>query len=70
MDKVWICQKFCAVSVDDCSFLISGIMDDKKKICGNCLLCLHTYLGCECSLIDNPVDYKQEACIDYISDED
>lgn len=62
MDKVWICQKFCAVSVDDCSFLIIGIMDDKKKICGNCLLCLHTYLGCECSLTDNPVDY--------ISDED
>lgn len=41
-------------------------MDEEKKCCGNCLLCVHTYLGGECGLTDNPVDYEQEGCIDHI----
>ena len=45
-------------------------MEEVNKICENCLLCLHTYLGCECSITYNPVEYGQEACIDYIPDED
>ena len=24
---------------------------------------------CECSLTDNPVDYNQSACVDYLDDE-
>ena len=44
-------------------------MDEDIKTCGTCLLCLATYLGCECSLTDNPVQATQEACIDYISEE-
>ena len=44
--------------------------DDKKRICGNCALCLHYYKGCECGLSDNTVDYDQEAYIDYIDNED
>ena len=43
--------------------------DDKKEKCGNCLLCVHTYLGCECSLSDNPVEYEQDSCIDYIAED-
>lgn len=40
-----------------------------KQKCGNCALCLHTYLGGECQLTDNTVDYEQDGCIDYISEE-
>ena len=40
--------------------------DDKTRCCGNCELCVHTYLGSECGLNDNPVDDNQAACIDYI----
>lgn len=43
--------------------------DDKKEMCGNCLLCVHTYLGCECNLSDNPVEYEQDGCIDYIAED-
>lgn len=41
----------------------------EEKKCGNCVLCLHTYLGCECSLTDNAVDFEQDGCIDYIAEE-
>ena len=37
--------------------------------CGNCLLCIHTHLGGECRLSDNPVDYNQDGCIDHISED-
>ena len=40
--------------------------DDKTRCCGNCALCVHTYLGSECGLTDNPVDDNQTVCIDYI----
>lgn len=39
---------------------------NKTKNCGNCLLCVHTNLGSECSLTDNAVDVSQDGCIDYI----
>lgn len=42
--------------------------DEVQKKCGNCLLCLHTDLGCECSLTDNQVDYEQDGCIDHIAE--
>lgn len=45
-------------------------MDEENKICGTCLLCLSTYLGCEYSLTDSAVDYTQAACIDYINEEE
>lgn len=41
----------------------------EQQKCGNCALCLHTYLGGECQLTDNTVDYEQDGCIDYISEE-
>ncbi len=40
--------------------------EENTKICGNCLLCLHTYFGCECGLTDNNVEYTQEGCADYL----
>lgn len=40
--------------------------DGKPRNCGNCALCIHTYMGCECQLTDNTVDDAQEGCIDYI----
>lgn len=43
--------------------------DDKTRCCGNCELCVHTYLGSECGLTDNPVDDNQAACIDYIPED-
>ncbi len=43
--------------------------DDKTRCCGNCALCVHTYLGSECGLTDNPVDDNQAACIDYIPED-
>ena len=43
--------------------------DDKTRCCGNCELCVHTYLGSECGLNDNPVDDNQAACIDYIPED-
>lgn len=43
-------------------------MDDNKT-CGDCVLCLHTYLGGECSITDNSVEYTQPACIDFINDD-
>lgn len=42
---------------------------EEERKCGNCALCLHTYLGGECSLTDNAVDYEQDGCIDYIAEE-
>lgn len=44
-------------------------MEDSNKKCGNCLLCISTYLGYECGLTDNSVEYTQEACRDYIEQE-
>lgn len=44
--------------------------DDKTRCCGNCALCVHTYVGGECSLTDNSVDYAQDGCIDYIPEDD
>lgn len=38
----------------------------KPKICGECVLCVSSYVGCACAITDNVVDYDQEACIDYI----
>lgn len=32
----------------------------KPRNCGNCALCIHTYMGSECQLTDNPVDYIPE----------
>lgn len=32
-------------------------------------LCIHTYMGCECSLTDNAVDDAQDSCIDYIPED-
>lgn len=29
---------------------------------------IQNYLGGECHITDNPVDYNQAACIDYIDD--
>lgn len=45
-------------------------MDNDNNKCGNCLLCVHTYVGGECSLTDNFVDYAQDGCIDYIPEDD
>lgn len=45
-------------------------MDDEQKKCGNCALCVHTYLGSECSLTDNRVDNDQDGCIDHIPEEE
>ena len=45
-------------------------MDDKKKICDNCALCVHVSFGCVCALTYNSVEYNQTACIDYINNED
>lgn len=45
-------------------------MLDKKKVCGNCALCVHFSYGGVCALTDNEVDYNQAACIDYINNED
>ncbi|WP_294610921.1 DNA cytosine methyltransferase [uncultured Bacteroides sp.] len=42
---------------------------EKEQKCGNCALCVHTYLGGECGLTDNPVDYMQDGCIDYIAED-
>lgn len=42
--------------------------EDERKTCGNCALCVHTYLGCECTLTDNTVDDEQDACADYLSE--
>lgn len=43
--------------------------ESKTKKCGNCLLCIHTYMGSECSLTDNAVDDAQDGCIDYIPED-
>lgn len=42
----------------------------EDKICGGCLLYVQTYLGGECRLTDNKVEYNQPACIDHVADED
>lgn len=31
---------------------------------------VQTYLGGECRLTDNPVEYNQPVCIDHVADED
>lgn len=38
----------------------------KAKICGECALHVPSFMGCACLLTDNAVEYDQEACIDYI----
>ena len=43
--------------------------DNEQKKCGNCAPCVHTYLGCECGLTDNPVEYEQDGCIDHIAED-
>ena len=40
--------------------------EQTKPICGNCICCICTYQGCECSLTDNRIDYDQPGCIDFI----
>lgn len=42
---------------------------EENQICGGCLLYMETYLGGECRLTDNPVEYTQPACIDHIADD-
>ena len=44
---------------------IAQTKEPKPRNCGNCLLCIHTYMGSECSLTDNAVDDAQDGCIDY-----
>ena len=44
--------------------------EPKPKKCGNCALCIHTYMGSECQLTDNPVDDAQDGCIDYIPEDE
>lgn len=43
--------------------------DEIKQCCGNCALCIHTYVGSECGLTDNAVDDNQAACVDYIPED-
>lgn len=43
--------------------------DEPQKKCGNCALCIHTHLGGECQLTDNPVEYEQDGCIDHIAED-
>lgn len=43
--------------------------ENKEKKCGNCALCIHTYMGSECSLTDNHVDDEQDGCIDHIAED-
>ena len=43
--------------------------EPKPRNCGNCALCIHTYMGSECQLTDNPVDDAQDGCIDYIPED-
>ena len=43
--------------------------ENKQSCCGNCTLCVHTYLGSECGLTDNAVSDCQPACIDYIPED-
>ena len=42
--------------------------EPQERVCGTCALCIHTYLGCVCSLTDNDVPYYQQECIDYIKE--
>lgn len=44
--------------------------EPKPKKGGNCALCIHTYMGSECQLTDNPVDDAQDGCIDYIPEDE
>lgn len=50
-------------------FAIAQTKEPKPRNCGNCLLCIHTYMGSECSLTDNAVDDAQDGCIDYIPED-
>lgn len=43
--------------------------EEQPRNCGNCSLCVHTYLGCECGLTDNAVEDNQPGCIDYIAED-
>jgi site-specific DNA-cytosine methylase len=43
--------------------------EPKPKKCGNCALCIHTYMGSEYSLTDNAVDDAQDSCTDYIPED-
>lgn len=47
----------------------NGREDEKPRNRGNCALCIHTYMGSECSLTDNAVDDAQDGCIDYIPED-
>lgn len=42
--------------------------DDKTKKCGNCALCVHTYLGSECGITDNKVEDETPGCIDWLAE--
>ena len=44
--------------------------EPQERVCGTCALCIHTYLGCVCSLTDNDVPYYQQECIDYIKEDE
>lgn len=44
--------------------------DYENKTCGSCLLCIATNRGCECSITDNDVEPGQQACIDYLPEEE
>ena len=50
-------------------FAIAQTKEPKPRNCGNCLLCIHTYMGSECSLTDNAVDDAQDGYIDYIPED-
>ena len=44
--------------------------ESTKKICGHCIECMQTCEGCYCNLTDLCIEYEQEACIDYIQEEE
>lgn len=44
--------------------------EEQERVCGTCALCIHTYLGCVCSLTDNYVSYYQAKCIDYLKEDE
>lgn len=50
-------------------YVMNNEDENNKRCCGNCALCVHTYLGSECGLTDNAVSDCQPACIDYIPED-
>lgn len=41
--------------------------EDRPRLCENCALCVHTYLGGECSLTDKPIEYTQLGCNNFLA---